>query len=157
MANKRKMKSLKNYKKLSSLLELALDDLAKQEQLAARPNAACKVNMLKWWVPNEKNGGESHVCTVCLAGSVMKFSLNRPPLIGEKEVSEFHPEHYDSLTQDRLFALNCLREGDIRSAAECIGIETVLGSQDVTAYETDHKQWRKDMRQLVRDLKKAGE
>lgn len=91
--------------KLSDLLELALADLEKAE---ADPYA--EIDMGEWM----NDDGER--CLVCLAGSVMRYSIHacRRGLTG--------PCEFGDEIEMKLLALNRLRLGQIDRACDIMGV-----------------------------------
>ena len=142
---KTKTKTLR-HKKLSSLLALALKDLAKQEK------ARNSVVYMGCFLERDCKGR----CIACLAGSVMRYSLGvRPPqtydVIGKV------PDDFNEQTTRRLYALDALRLGLVESAARELGIATILPDRKVQAYSEDRDAWWADMRKLLKELREAGE
>jgi hypothetical protein len=142
-ATKKPKVNLARIKKLSTLLALGLKDLLKQERAKN-----CAVNMGDWLVRSK-----SGVCVACLAGSVLKWSLGmRPTLrgIGPHEMGN------DDIAS-RMFALNELRSGRVSEAARELGLPTYVPDRDVPYYSWDVAGWWTAMKQLLADLRKAGE
>jgi hypothetical protein len=157
------MKTLKRYKKLSTLLRLALKDLARAER-----SKRYVINMGTWHEPvqayDASTGScqETGKCQVCLAGSVIAGTLNA-------DLSEcVEPCDYevgrDCTTVNKLYALNSIRQGHIQSALQSIGRlkmwhahKTLPSSIDVTKYESDPKLWRRQMNNIIKLLKRHGE
>lgn len=139
---KRKPKTLAHVKKLSTLLAIGLRDLRKQERA---PDS--EVNMEIWFKRNGK-------CVTCLAGSVMRFSLgcNR----GGEEVCPIDLKT-DQWSRSALNALNDLRDGYVRLAAEEMGMLTTACNRYVPDYDGPNGEWWAAMRQLLKDLKAAHE
>ena len=144
LKRKRKLKTLARYKKLSSLLALALKDLRKQERAKN-----CRVKMYVWWMPK---GTRRKTCVTCLAGSVMKYSLRKPD-------SSFIvvPRKFDAATESRLWALDALRRGQVYNAAIVTSLQTNVSDRSVPRYEDDRDGWWSAMRQLLKELRAAGE
>jgi hypothetical protein len=145
MATKRRKVNLARIKKLSTLLALGLRDLRKQERAKN-----CCVDMDKWLVNNG-------LCVACLAGSVMRWSLNYRDKCHFDAWSGIDNAGFDNATVRRLDALNYLRQGLLGVAAEELGIKTGLQRRFVASYKDDRDQWWSDMKQLLADLKSAGE
>lgn len=135
---KRKRKTLAHVKKLSTLLEIGLRDLRKQEM--AENSEVDMQTCLK------RNGK----CVACLGGSVMRFSLGN-------RAKEAWFNAYDSETCLRLSALDSLRKGFVDSAAYSLGVPTSIQLRYVQAYDGPNGEWWKAMRQLLKELKDAGE
>ena len=127
--------------KLSDLLQVALEDLRKAEA-----SDQYAVNMRDWHLPFRR------VCSVCLAGSVMAFSLDADI------TKNLAPVDFDDHTSRRLSALDSLRRGAVDDAACQLWIESDYShlDRDVPRYSNNPKQWHKDMEKLVKDLKEAG-
>lgn len=142
----RKLASLKRIQKLSTLLAIGLRDLRKQERAKN-----CIVDMGIWWMPSVDKTDE---CVTCLAGSVMKFGLKKPRGHGGEEIM---PEDYDRRTGNCLWALNSLRSGGIQFAARLLSVTTNFDDRRVADYEDERDQWWADMKQLLADLRAAGE
>jgi hypothetical protein len=125
----------------SKLIGIALRDIEKAE--ASRKY---KINMASWHRPN------SH-CSVCAAGSVMAFSL------GAKSGLKYHPYDFPE-NRDQLLAINWLRLGDV----SCANAEMNFGGAEavkkfnrgITDYDYDQRLFKRDMRKLAADLRKAG-
>jgi hypothetical protein len=138
---KRKL-NLARVKKLSTLLAIGLRDLRKQERAK---NSV--VDMDEWLLRGDDG------CSACLAGSVLRFSLNaRVNRLGES-----HPWMKPQDVCERLLALNEVRCGRVPSASERIGVATKFSNRIVANYHYDRDQWWADMEQLLSDLRKAGE
>ena len=91
-------------------------------------------------------------CHVCLAGSVMAFSL-------DADIAKHSsPSKYNEYTHDRLRALNYLRTGAVDDAAFTISLDCNCYhlDRDVSAYSDDPEEWHADMEKLAEDLKEAG-
>lgn len=88
--------------KLSALILVALEDLEKAEA-SSRYN----ISMAIWHLPKQ-----DRPCGVCLAGSVMAFSLGADPN------EPCTPSDYSSRIEDKLCALNMVRSGQLSAALE---------------------------------------
>lgn len=141
----RKLKSLKHIRKLSTLLAFALKDLRKQER-----TKGCVVDMGTWWRPKSELHRE---CVACLAGSVMRWSLYKPRV----HSIVIYPHNYDDETAERLAALNAIRGGNIEGAAQHIGVTSAIKFRPVAIYDSNDKAFWSDMKQLLADLRAAGE
>lgn len=138
---KTKRKSLARIKKLSTLLALGLRDLRKQE---LAKNSV--VEMKRTWL--QRNGK----CVACLAGSVMRFSMGcRGKCVDPCGDISSTRERY------RLYALNQLRRGFVVNAAHLIQVDTSLATRDIPDYDGPNGEWWAAIRQLLADLKEAGE
>lgn len=154
-------------RKLSDLLELALNDLEKAEN--SKTHA---VSMDVWYKPHK--GGK---CLVCLAGSVMAFSLGVKvdesisttdsvgwcPLNFAK-FSLSDKSFYTNQDADALSALNALRTGQVSSAAEMIDILLINGDvaydrefdREIVDYHKDPDLFKTQLYELVNDLRTEG-
>lgn len=129
----------------SELIRLALADLEKAE---ADPNY--KVVMCQWHL----RSGE--ICEVCLAGSVMAFSL-------DCHISRsFQPKDFDQKTQDKIYALNFFRVGEVRAGLQHLDVHILKRHKwpnekyHICPYGLDKVRFKADMHQLANDLEKAG-
>ena len=138
--------------KPSDLIEVALGDLEKAE---LSPHYA--VEMSDWHNPEEDE------CNVCLAGSVMAFSLNANPLstLGPS----FFGEH-----ENKLLALDSFRVGnmvdgifdatngkyegkEIRAMLREVGYEDY---RNIPEYHRDPQLFKNSMKTMVDDLRSVG-
>jgi len=115
--------------KLSDLVELALSDLEKAEK---SPDYA--INMEEWHNPNSETG----TCSVCLAGSVLAFSL------GVNKSTYADPlNSYPHVDRPKLYALNQFRAGYVYNASCALGVRTYCPHSDMqqvsdyVSYEED--------------------
>lgn len=149
---------------LSDLLELALNDLEKAEN--SKTHA---VDMGVWLKPHK--GGQ---CLVCLAGSVMAFSLNVTADPSDDDIfgtgwsptcfTEFSMgshAFYSNDDADALQALNDLRTGNVSAAAMDINIElddemAYVFDRHIVSYENDSLRFKNQLRELVKDLREHG-
>lgn len=122
--------------KLSDLLELALADLEKAE---ADPQ--CVIDMDIW---REEYG--DGFCAVCLAGCVMRYSLNVMP----KTAFAYFEGPMD--------ALDWVRRGYLSPALGSMRLDDsrVPDSVDVARYEDDPAAFKADMRSIVTLLREKG-
>lgn len=131
--------------KMSDLILLALDDLAKVEK-----DKRYHVDM---WTFHEKNGDK---CDVCFAGSVMAMTL------GKKINHRAFPDSFPEDTRWKLVALDELRMGNVGNAADLMDISHYQKycaryfSTEIAKYETDKSAFKRDMKKLAKDLAKAG-
>lgn len=147
MKSKSKVKKTKSVlpDKLSELLMVALKDLEKAEESPKH-----QINMRTW------HGGstEHEECEVCLAGSVMAFTLNTP----HNEPS--YPGLFSINTMRKLLALNHLRVGNVAAALEAINEpkmrEIPASAFQIIAYELYPKLFKLRLTQLAKDLKRNG-
>ena len=142
-------------KTLSKLMRIALADLYKAER-----SKYVNVDMIEWVyifptpdhslsvLENMKNADR---CSVCFAGAVMAFSTN-----------EFDFGLKGSPNRNQYRAIDYVRRGHVESALTFTDQNTTKWSSNydaaipVTEYETDRKQWRKDMWKIVRKLERIG-
>ncbi len=153
-------------RKLSDLLELAINDLEKVEN-----SKEYSVDMGVWIKPHI--GGR---CMVCLAGSVMAMSLHvkvDPKDLDENyQATGFSPTCFTEFTAgdfakysnddaDALSALNDLRCGSIGAAGACMDIDMEdelvdKFDRDVSGYSDNPELFKFQMRELVKDLRTHG-
>ena len=135
----------------SAMIQAALVDIRKAER-----SPRYKINMVSWHETNS-------VCSVCLGGAVMAFSLAAPR---DRTV---YPDSYPASLWKKLHACDYFRKGDIEEGLESMGYLTKLIKaipdvvvrwafihRDHAAYSNNPKLWYKQMRKLVRDLKAIG-
>ena len=125
--------------KLSELTELALHDLSLCER-----SKKYMVDMGHWHEPDRG------LCYVCLAGSVMAKTLKTP-------VESYRlPYHFDE--ENKLSALNYIREGEVDDACYYFYDDVPANLQDfyVIPYEDNPTQFKRDIRKIIRYLKKRG-
>jgi hypothetical protein len=146
------MKKLPN--KPSKLLALALSDLEKAEK-----SKFYEIDMDGWHTPNID---KQSTCSVCLAGSVIAFSLKTP------RVMEKSPNHFlefegrlGEVIYKQLTAINQLREGYVADALEKLGIDVSdakvkVMDREITEYGIDKREFKKQMRELISDLALVG-
>lgn len=146
------MKTLKKYKKLSTLLRIALKDLSKAER-----SKKYVVNMGQWHSPDLQGR-----CHVCLAGAVMANSLEVP--IDRSASPEICRDELDSngvSDAEKLYALNHVRSGDMVAALYNLSVDRIPADMpaqvDVVSYREDPKLWRRQMNNIIKLLKKYGE
>ena len=95
----------------------------------------------------------SDECHVCLAGSAMAKSLKAEPN------AERVPNNYDDKVKGKLIALDCFRAGIIDNALMFMSRpipHTLPRRVDVTPYKKSPKRFKKDMKKIIKLLKKAG-
>jgi hypothetical protein len=138
-------------KNFSEALELALTDLAKAEASPLH-----RVDMNQW---HRGISDEDDVCRVCLAGSVMAFSLGANPK--DTMAPHFRGDGWSPI----LLALNELRGGFVGTARVMWPegfkpTDPQLHPSDlsceVVPYAADPVLFRRQLEQLVADLRKAG-
>jgi len=91
--------------KPSALIQLALEDLEKAER-----SELYDIDMSIWHQPRIRTGFEISPCTVCLAGSVIAFSLG---VLTHRNVT---PKSFRADTEVKLEALEDFRTGHIQPA-----------------------------------------
>lgn len=79
---------------------LALIDLRKAER-----SPLCKIDMSEWYVKRKKT------CSVCMAGSIMRFRMPN------NNLKYVYPHDFGRSCDKKLSAINYLRTGDISTAA----------------------------------------
>lgn len=149
-------------KKASELIRLALKDLGRAEKSPAH-----RINMNIYHANGtaptydaatcEINAGEP--CEVCLAGSVIAFSLKAPPHV------TLNPESFDKIIGAKLEALDCFRCGFVQSGLEAMGvpdrkatkIANEIGNLHLTSYNMDPDAFKKGMLRLAAALERAGQ
>lgn len=127
--------------KPSELILLALQDLAK-----ARRDKKYYVDMATWHYPDSS----TNRCVVCLAGSVMAFTL-------KKSINKYlFPDDFAQDTRDKLIALDYFRKGIISSGCRVLGIELPFDDFDdveIPNYEQGYLPFRSAMRKLAKRFK----
>lgn len=142
------MKKLK--KKPSKLLKQALDDLEKTMQ-----DPRYVIDFSIWHIPKIKGGQfketQSEVCKVCLSGAVMAQSLGAP-------IRDYiEPSDFKDKTRKKLQAIDDFRSGEIRDALSNLDIEHPPGLPEaVQVNETSYCEFKKDMKRIIKELKKFG-
>lgn len=131
--------------KPSTLLEIAMADLESAEK--------SKNYTIDMWSYHETLGSK---CAVCLAGSVMAFSLK-----ADKN-TDLSPENF-GINQQQLIAIDHLRMGDFSYVAEALDLDYKQSvvqkynlERNITSYEKDPTLFKKEIKEYIRDLKKAG-
>lgn len=128
----------------SRIIEMALEDL---EAVERTPGYV--IDMDVWHDPTSDGR-----CAVCFAGAVIAHRIGTP-----KDVLFECMDCSDAL-QDRFFALNAFRSGNIRYGLELMRIEdapaTVPQRMQVVEYEDNPTQFKSDMRALAETLRSAG-
>lgn len=169
-----KTKKLPN--KLSALMRVALNDLAKVER-----SSQYEVDMDTWGCVKDQQGRQSilkdgeyipviegvvkfsevpkHLkCEVCFEGAVMAKTLDCSLEDG------FVAFRHDHKVKNKMFALDYVRVGAVPAALYQIDVglnkirkyEDEYGNCLPSLYRLDPKQWRKDMWKIVRQLEKEG-
>lgn len=128
----------------SELIRLALTDLERAEKSDLH-----RVDMDVW-----HRRVTYELCSVCLAGAVMAFSLEQEP------DSILVPEDFDSHTKNALNALNEFRAGWPRAGLETMGVwydeHDVPRTRMMAKYEHEPVKFKKQMVKLADDLERAG-
>lgn len=131
---------MKRSKLPDTLGELIL--IALKDEDAAYKNKDYYIDMSSWHVPNGK-------CSVCFAGSVMAGTLK-----GNIK-NDLTPPDF-KIDGQKLEALDQIRTGHINAAiATFYYHHEKVKDINVTAYESDRSQWRKEIRQVAHRLIKA--
>lgn len=134
--------------KMSELLRVAVDDL---EKIEADPNY--RINMAQWHSPS------GAYCEVCLAGA----TLATRGIPSDVEIDPSIP--IQSLegrkVYDKLCAINSLRTGSVKTAAEYMGITDTARLNNIThvamtRYEHGPENFKRELRDLANDLEKYG-
>jgi hypothetical protein len=131
--------------KPSEFLELALVDLAKVER-----SKKYVVNMME--IHSPRNGNAP--CEVCLAGGVLAMTCKVP----RDEFCSF--DDVTDTLENKLCAIDYFRQGDIERAFYVLHVEKpkyLVRAVDVANYQYDKRQFKKDMRELIRMLKMFGQ
>lgn len=145
--------------KPSDLITVALADLEKAEA-----SKKYRINMRDWHRPKDDG-----ICEVCLAGTVMAFSLESNPdsKLTPSTITNTSTKESSKLTR-QLSALDWLRQGDISDAFSELEYSDEYNSdlydydngeefdRDIVDYSDDPTRFKKEMRLLAADLKKAG-
>ena len=128
--------------RLSDLILVAVEDLEKVEA-----SSRYKVSMHCWHLPHTDH------CGVCLAGSVMAFSLGADP-----DVS-IMPHSFPPNINAKLRALNLVRGGDISFALETLDPERGAYRffyESMVGYEDDPTEFKAQLRSVARRLAAEG-
>ena len=138
-------KAFEKATKPSQILAIALRDLRLTER-----NKRFVVNMNHWMLNLDGR------CNVCLAGAVM---ANRYPNKCKAAGWTSTPEDFKGKddTPCKLDALDVLRVGNVKTAAAFMGVPTILKSRIMPSYDHSEPGWWKAVRQLLADLREAGE
>jgi len=142
---------------LHELLSGAMKDLEKIEYEIRNGNKQLQINMGDWHcVYDDDCGGDKPLCSICLAGCVMREELD----ISDDEYmcpSDFE----DETICNKLEAINSLRMGDVEEAfnlfydGDCDKDFSRMGRETV-CYKTDIVAFKQDMKDLIFDLKEEG-
>ena len=121
----------------------ALADLVKCER-----SPKYNVDMGHWYAPNAHIGG---VCEVCLAGAVMAKRLGNGPYPRS-------PGDYRG-NIGVLNSLDFFRTGEVGRGFKSLNLSTIKGlvfDREIVLYGRNPGQFKREMRQLARDLEAAG-
>jgi hypothetical protein len=128
----------------SKLLRIALTDL-----MAVEKSKKYRIDM-GMWHHGAVEGGQK--CEVCMAGAVMAKTLKVP----DDEWRDPGDFNSSDITK-KLFAINLLRVGNISEACYFLGVKNKANMQvPVISYDDSPKEFKKDMRKLIKTLEKAG-
>ena len=128
--------------KPSELLEIALEDLRQ-----ASEDEAYEIKMAAWHEYHTK----TDKCCVCLAGSVLAFTLSCPRE-AQVELCDFSTK-----VKSRLTAINLLRTGDVEEAFRLLKISQDDGAKlnrRIVSYRDEPKQAVGEWGKLAQDLKR---
>lgn len=162
MSKKRSTRRLP--RKLSALIRVALHD-----EMRAFKSKDYKINMSVWHEPNTTQ----NVCEVCLAGSVIAFTL------GAKPGRTSYPDRFPSQLDRELCSLDFIRKGMIAKALQkyhgepewgvCYqpippkkgwrDLQRAIGAKlgRMPTYTKERMAWRKWLFRCANQLEKAGE
>lgn len=132
---------MKLPEKLSDCVDVALKDL---DLVVGDPRYT--VNFGAWHIPVESQF--STQCAVCFAGSVMAKSF------GADITRKMAPSDFDDHNRDRFGAIDEIRKGYLSAALEYLEIESDLPDMEVN--EDDYSKFKKDIKAIVRVLRKNG-
>jgi hypothetical protein len=130
----------------SELLTVALADLAAVER-----DPRYRINMGSWHVPEEDG-----TCSVCLAGAVMARTLDMNPL---KPLGPCDAGVLEESLENKLQALDELRNGDLREALELLGMdlpEHLAARHRIPGYEDDPHGFRRELHKLAGLMRSEG-
>jgi len=155
------LKTPKLSNKPSQAIKQAVADLTAVEKLKKQ----YIVDMNGWHDPEDTYSPvtkqETRKCAVCFAGSVIARAGNDP-------AREIYPESFPESVANKLIALDSFRLGDILGGLETWGITKIplilqnrdswesSATLDITEYEEDPKQFKKDMLEVASNLEKLG-
>ena len=141
--------------KLSSLIRLALDDLAKCED-----DDDYVVDMSIYHFPDDEG------CCVCLAGAVIAKTLNAPRDAHISPIPHFGNYQENGgdgmlIWYSSLRAIDMARKGELRAALMAltdmgIPISDELVNFQVTPYSADRESFRRDMFHMAAYLERFG-
>ena len=133
--------------KPSDCLELALKDLANAER---RKNVSINMDTYHTYSEFENE------CLVCLAGSVMIGTLK-----GKIDDKSIDTDSFGDNNGYKLIALDEFRTGDVQSGLKYFShlfkkVDFIPKDFDATSYHVDKMKFKREMRKLVRNLRKCG-
>lgn len=132
-------------RRLSDLLELAIEDLEKCEA-----NGRYDIDMGHWHLPLRDG------CAVCLAGGIMAQTMG----VDVKTKVRYPWHRWPDYIAARMCALNSLREGEIARALEHIGRGSephpFTNENYPVPYEKDPEAFKSVMRCIANDLRREG-
>lgn len=155
---------LKLPKLPSELIAVALEDLEAVEKLKS-----VTVDMSTWITGSgNKNSGRLGVCKVCLAGAVLHRrglpeQLNAALVDGDGNVNP--SDHCDKDTSNKLLALDCFRQANVRRGLYYMGLEDewdkeprpfFLEEHDMLRYERDPVRFKRQLALLGKMLAAHG-
>lgn len=129
-------------RKPSELIELALADLIKCER-----SPRYVIEMSDFHYPRDG------VCEVCLAGAVMAQHLEVP----QDEIGD--PDGYGERVHGIIWSLDQFRLGDVAGAFSYLGYSRARGEKfdrRITRHHVSSGKFKREMRQLARDLRAGG-
>lgn len=139
---------MKDYKLPNKLHLLLIDALA--DEAKAHRSPRYEVNMDDWHEPFIRD--DKALCYVCFAGAVMAFGLGADINSQVRTAEEFDESH-------KLIALDHIREGYmILALANFYHMNSDYVAErfhfiQVTEYDVDRLEWRKDMFKIAKTLK----
>jgi len=106
-----------------------------------------KIRMWDWHRPYHDG-----ICQQCLAGCSISRRLGLDSKISKQ------PFEFDRETEKKLIALDNFREGDVYEACQELGIPCPPGfsSFEITPYNEDPKEFKKDLLAMADALERAG-
>lgn len=133
---------------LSEIIFLAVDDMEKAEASIHH-----RVNMSLWHDQRAVGTWGDSRCYVCFAGGVMAFTLDAP--VGETVC----PGHWGDAILQKLYALNSVRTGSVRSALIHMGNDGATWPDELATmpiYRDNPRHFKAYMRDLASRLATAG-
>lgn len=135
--------------KLSALIRVALADLKLCEK-----DDHYEIWMSDWHSPSTRTGK----CEVCLAGSVMAQTLGTPR--SKYTAPSYFSNSHSTYVQNKLYALNCLRTGEVATACQFVGIKNYIDfyslDRTIVMYRRGEETFHKEMNILADDMELAG-